>query len=218
MAEDSYQTVVCGLFDHILPLVPGITARLERGISVLDAGCGRGLALLALAKAFPNSRFQGYDLCEDAFQPTLEEARRLGIENLAIAARDLREFDEPGAYDLVTSFDAVHDQADPAALLRGIAAALKPDGVYLMQDIAGSSFLEKNLDHPVGPLFYAISCTHCTPVSLAQGGPGLGTMWGEERAEQMLRQSGFRSITRHRLEHDPFNVYFVARPGKEQRA
>ena len=218
MAEDSYQTVVCALFDHILPLVPELRERLEDGISVLDAGCGRGLALLSLAKAFPNSHFQGYDLCEEAFRPTRAEAARLGLTNLHFATRDLRDFDEPAQYDLITSFDALHDQADPAALLRGIARALRPGGTYLMQDIAGSSFLENNLDHPLGPLLYAISCAHCTPVSLAQGGPGLGTLWGEERAELMLRQAGFGDIRSQRLDHDPFNVYFIARRGEGEQS
>lgn len=214
MAEDSHQTVVSALFDHILPLVPELRERLDQGISVLDAGCGRGLALLALAQAFPKSRFTGLDLCEEAFAPTRERAHSLGLSNLTFEPRDLRDFREPAGYDLITTFDAVHDQADPAALLKGICGALRPGGIYLMQDIAGSSFLENNLEHPLGPLLYTISCAHCTPVSLAQGGPGLGTLWGEEKAEQMLRQAGFRQITSQRLEHDPFNVYFIARNGE----
>lgn len=211
MAEDSYQTVVCALNDHILPLVPGLLEQLEKGIDVLDAGCGRGLALLELARRFPQSRFTGYDLCAEAFGGTEETARAEGLTNLHFEARDLKDFHEPARYDLITTFDAVHDQPDPAALLRGIAGALRQDGVYLMQDIAGSSFLENNLDHPLGPLIYAISCVHCTPISLGQGGPGLGTMWGEEMAEQMLREAGFHGIESRRLEHDPFNVYFIAR-------
>lgn len=215
MAEDSHQTVVSALFDHILPLVPGLSDRLANGISVLDAGCGRGLALLSLARAFPDSRFTGFDLCEEAFLPTREKARSLGLTNLTFEARDLRDFSAPAGYDLITTFDAVHDQADPAALLSGISGALRPGGVYLMQDIAGSSFLEKNLEHPLGPLLYTISCAHCTPVSLAQGGPGLGTLWGEEKAELMLRQAGFRHIVSRRLDHDPFNVYFIARNEEE---
>ncbi|KPP98032.1 class I SAM-dependent methyltransferase [Marinobacter sp. HL-58] len=213
MSEDSAQTVVAALRDHILPLVPGLASRLEQGIDVLDAGCGAGKALLTLAREYPHSRFVGYDLCPDAFAETAREAAEAGVANLTLQGLDMRDFDEPQRYDLITSFDAVHDQADPQALLSGIARALRPGGVYLMQDIAGSSHLENNLDHPLGPLLYSISCAHCTPVSLGQGGPGLGTMWGEEMAEAMLQTAGFRQITAHRLEHDPFNVYFVARPG-----
>lgn len=218
MAEDSHQTVVCALFDGILPLVPGLVERLESGIDVLDAGCGRGLALLELARRFPASRFTGYDLCADAFEPTAAEATAAGVKNIRFAARDMSGFDEPGRYDLVTTFDAVHDQADPQGLLDGIARALRSDGIYLMQDIAGSSHLQNNLDHPLGPLLYAISCAHCTPVSIGQGGPGLGTLWGEELAEDMLRRAGFDDIEVTRLEHDPFNVYFVARRASPPQA
>lgn len=210
MSEDSGQTVVAALFDHILPLIPGLVSRLERGINVLDAGCGGGRALLALAEAYPNSRFTGYDLCPEAFEEAAKEALARGLANLRFEVRDLRDFYEPQRYDLITSFDAVHDQPEPQALIAGIALALKPGGVYLMQDIAGSSYLEKNRDHPLGPLLYSISCAHCTPVSLGQGGPGLGTMWGEELAESMLREAGFQEVQSHRLTHDPINVYFVA--------
>lgn len=211
MAEDSAQTVVAGLFDHVLPLMPGITARLETGIEVLDAGCGRGAALIALAKRYPESRFTGYDLCEEAIAFATRMAEREGLANVRFATRDLTGYAEPGRWDLVFSFDAVHDQKDPQGLIEGLHASLRPGGVYLMQDIGGSAQLENNIDFPMAALLYAISCAHCTPVSLGQGGPGLGTMWGWETAEAMLRRAGFAEITRHTLPHDPMNVWFVSR-------
>lgn len=211
MAEDSGQTVTAGLFDTILPLVEGIEARLDAGIDVLDAGCGRGSALIAMAERFPNSRFAGYDLCGDAIASATEAARRDGLTNIRFETRDMTGYAEPGAWDLVTSFDAVHDQKDPAALVRGLRASLKPGGVYLMQDIGGSARLENNMDFPMAALLYAISCAHCTPVSVGQGGAGLGTMWGWETAERMLRDAGFVSVERHVLPHDPMNVWFVSR-------
>jgi len=88
---------------------------------------------------------------------------------------------------------------------------LKPGGTFLMQDIAGSSYLEKNLDHPLGAFTYTISTMHCMTVSLAQGGAGLGTMWGEELAERMLNDAGFKQIEKHKLDHDFINVYYVMR-------
>ena len=97
-----------------------------------------------------------------------------------------------------------------AQLIRGLKASLKPGGVYLMQDIGGSARLENNLDFPMASFLYAISCAHCTPVSLGQGGEGLGTMWGWETAEGMLRDAGFANVNRHILTHDPMNVWFVA--------
>jgi len=211
MAEDSGQTVLPALFDHILPLVPGLSQRLARGIDVLDLGCGQARALLLLAARFPRSRFVGYDLSEEALAPAREEARRQGLSNLRLEARDAAGLDEESRYDLVLTFDAVHDQADPDGVLRNIHRALRPDGVYLMQDIRASSELEENLEHPLGPWLYTISTMHCMTVSLAAGGAGLGTCWGHQRARDMLRAAGFASFERHGLAHDLQNDYWVVR-------
>ena len=211
MAEDSEQTVVAQMFDTILPLVPGMRERLERGIDVLDAGCGAGRALVALAAAFPNSRFTGYDLCADAIATAKKHAAAACVRNVSFEVRDLTGFDERERYDFVTSFDAIHDQKDPQGLLVGLHGALRKDGAYLVQDIGGSAALENNIDFPFAAFLYTASCMHCTPISLGQGGPGLGTMWGWETAEAMLRQAGFGDVERHVLEHDPMNVWFVAR-------
>ena len=210
MAEDSDQTVVAPLFEAILPLIEGIEDRLRDGIEVLDAGCGRGRALLGLAERFPTSRFTGYDLCADAIDYARREAHARELCNLHFAARDLTGFEEPERYDLVLSFDAVHDQKDPQGLLTGIHRSLKPGGVHLMQDIGASARLENNLDFPFASLLYTVSCVHCTPVSIGQGGAGLGTMWGWETAERMLAEAGFASVRRHFLAHDPMNVWFVS--------
>jgi SAM-dependent methyltransferase len=211
MAEDSEQSVAAALRDHILPLAPELEARLREGIDVLDAGCGRGLALIELARAFPESRFVGMDLCADAVDYARLAARNEGLTNVTFETRDLTGYVEPGRFDLIASFDAVHDQKDPAALVRGLRGSLRPGGLYLMQDIGGSARLENNLDFPMAALLYAVSCLHCTPVSLGQGGLGLGTMWGWETAERMLREAGFASVERHVLPHDPLNVWFVSR-------
>ncbi len=217
MAEDSAQTVLSVLFDDILPLVPGLSARLETGIRVADVGCGRGRALIALAARFPHSRFTGFDLCAEPLQAARDEAAALGLVNIEFEQRDLAETPLSGPYELVTAFDAVHDQRDPAGLLASVRRSLAADGVFLMQDIAGSSELHRNYDHPVAPLLYAVSTAHCTCVSLGQGGPGLGTMWGEELAVEMLRAAGFGRVDKHRLPHDFMNVYYVARAGEEGR-
>ena len=211
MAEDSGQTVVAALFDAIVPLVPGLTERLEAGISVADVGCGAGRAMIALAERFPKSRFTGFDLCVEPIETACRQVREKGLRNISFEQRDLSRRPLEGPYDFITAFDAVHDQRDPAGLLRQIHDALAPTGTFLMQDIAGSSQLEKNFDHPVGALLYAVSTAHCTCVSLGQGGPGLGTMWGEELAEMMLQEAGFSEITSKRLPHDFMNVYFIAK-------
>jgi len=211
MAEDSGQTVTAQLFDSVLPMVEGIEARLEAGIDVLDAGCGRGASLIAMAERYPRSRFAGYDLGQDAIDFATAQAVARGLDNVRFEARDLTGYDEKEQFDFVTTFDAVHDQKDPEGLVRGLAGALRPGGVYLMQDIGGSANLENNMDFPLAAFLYAVSFTHCMPVSLGQGGEGLGTMWGWETAEAMLRRVGFTSVERKLLPHDPMNVWFVSR-------
>jgi 2-polyprenyl-3-methyl-5-hydroxy-6-metoxy-1,4-benzoquinol methylase len=213
MAEESGQTVVPALLDSILPLVPGLVADLERGIDVLDIGCGSGRAVNIMAQAFPRSRFTGYDLSEEALARARADAERSGVTNACFEARDVTRLGETARYNLITAFDAIHDQAHPAAVLAGIQRALKPEGAFLMQDIAASSRLENNVGHPMGPFLYTISCMHCMTVSLAQGGAGLGAMWGEETARAMLAEAGFASVEVHRLPHDFQNYYVVARKG-----
>ena len=209
MAEDSNQTVVSALTDHILPLVPGLTAALQRGLAVLDLGCGQGRALNRLAATFPNSRFIGYDLSDEAIATARNTAAAQGLTNIEFVARDVTHLNESARYDLICTFDAIHDQAQPATVLGSIYRALRPGGVYLMQDIAGSSYVQNNLDHPFGPFLYTISCMHCMPVSLAQHGDGLGTMWGKELALQMLAEAGFANVEVHQFAHDPVNYYYV---------
>ncbi|HEY0854763.1 MAG TPA: class I SAM-dependent methyltransferase [Devosia sp.] len=211
MGEHTGQNIVMNLIDKVLPLVDGGIAALQRGIDVVDVGCGAGGVLLLLAETFPNSRFTGIDLCADAYEAAEAEAKRKGLTNLAFQELDIATVGKLGDYDLVLAFDAVHDQRDPQEMLRTVRRSLKPGGAYLMVDIGGSSKLENNLDHPLGAYLYAVSTMHCTPVSLAQGGVGLGTMWGVELAQEMLGKAGFAEITMTRLPHDPFNAYFVAR-------
>lgn len=139
-----------------------------------------------------------------------EEAALHGAENVRFAVKDAAKLDEEAAYDLVTAFDAIHDQADPATVLAGIVRALKPGGVFLMQDISASCHVHKNMEHPIGPLLYTISCMHCITVSLAQEGAGLGAMWGEETAREMLMDAGFARVEVHHLSHDIQNCYYVA--------
>ncbi|NIO07420.1 MAG: methyltransferase domain-containing protein [Deltaproteobacteria bacterium] len=212
MAEDSGQSVLSSLETHILPLIPGLVDRLKSGLRVLDVGCGRGLILIRLAELFSNSKFTGYDLSEEAIAFGRETAAKKGLKNLQFQVRDLSDFHrtaEKEAFDWVTTFDAVHDQARPLQVLKGIYRTLKPDGVYLMQDIKGSSEVHKNIDHPIGTLLYTISCMHCMTVSLAQGGEGLGAMWGEEKTREYLENAGFTSIVTNELGHDIQNNWYV---------
>lgn len=174
MAEESAQSVVAGLEEHILPLVPGIVERLERGIDVLDLGCGAGRAINYLARRYPRSRFAGYDFSAEAIEMASTEASAAGLKNARFEVCDAAAIDDREQFDLITTFDAIHDQAKPAVVLANIQRALKQDGVYLMQDIGCSSYVHKNVGHQLGTFVYTISCMHCMSVSLACGGAGLG--------------------------------------------
>ncbi len=209
MAEDSGMTVLPALTDAILPLVPGLLADLERGIDVLDVGCGSARALVLMARTFPNSRFRGYDVSMEGLSRGRHEAAQAGLTNLELVQQDAATFQDANRYDLITAFDAIHDQAHPRRVLANIARALRPAGVFLMQDIGASSHQHENCEHPLGTLLYTISCMHCMTVSLAYGGEGLGAMWGEEKARELLAEAGFRNVEVHRLEHDLQNHYYV---------
>lgn len=209
MAEDSGQTVVAALMDTILPLVPGLIGELKSGIEVLDVGCGAGRALNLMAAAFPNSRFTGYDISEEATATARSAAEQNGLTNLRFEVRDATALGAFEKYQLTTAFDAIHDQVQPAKVLEEIAKALHPEGTFLMQDVAASSQVQNNIDHPVGPLLYTLSCMHCMTVSLAENGAGLGAMWGEELARTMLQETGFSQIEIKKLPHDFQNVYYI---------
>jgi 2-polyprenyl-3-methyl-5-hydroxy-6-metoxy-1,4-benzoquinol methylase len=211
MAEESAVMLEATLLTRTLPLVPGLAERLESGIDVADIGCGRGMAIVMMARQFPRSRFVGIDFSTEAIEWARAEAQREGLDNARFVLQDAAQFGGPPAYDLITAFDAIHDQAAPRRVLRGIHEALRPDGVFLMADIAASSHLEQNLDNPLAPLLYSISTMHCMTVSLAQGGEGLGTCWGEEKARELLAEAGFSIVEVTSLEGDLMNAYYVCR-------
>jgi 2-polyprenyl-3-methyl-5-hydroxy-6-metoxy-1,4-benzoquinol methylase len=210
-AEESATTFDGKLVSTILPLAPGVVESLQTGADVLDLGCGQGHAVTLMAQAFPRSRFTGWDFSEEGIAAARDVASRLTLTNVRFEARDLAALDAVDAYDLVTTFDVVHDLARPDEVLRRVARALRRDGAFLVGDIAASSDLERNREHPLGTLLYAASVFHCMTVSLAQGGPGLGTMWGEEKAQAMLADSGFAHVDVKHLEGDVFHVFYIAR-------
>jgi 2-polyprenyl-3-methyl-5-hydroxy-6-metoxy-1,4-benzoquinol methylase len=131
-------------------------------------------------------------------------------------ARDVTQVADTGGFDLIFTFDAIHDQANPQSVLQEIHRLLADDGTSLMQDIKASSHVENNLSHPLGTFIYTISCLHCMTVSLAQNGKGLGAAWGKELAMKMLDAAGFQSIQVHELEHDIQNYYYVCRKQRRQ--
>jgi 2-polyprenyl-3-methyl-5-hydroxy-6-metoxy-1,4-benzoquinol methylase len=212
MAEESDQTTVAGLEKHIVPLVDGLHERLTQGIDVLDIACGAGRAITKLAELYPRSRFVGRDLSTRAVAMAREAASTRGLKNVRYEATDLADMQDRACFDLITGFDAIHDQAQPAGVLRNVFAALRPGGLFLMQDIKARTCVHHNLSAPLGPFTYTISCMHCMSVSLANGGPGLGAAWGKELALSMLSDAGFGDVKVHELPHDMVNYYYLARP------
>ncbi|MHA7207744.1 class I SAM-dependent methyltransferase [Arthrobacter sp. MDT1-65] len=211
MAETSAAVHDLALVDGILPLVPELPGRLRAGIDVADIGCGSGHAVNLMAQAFPASRFTGYDFSDAAIRAARAEAERMGLANAAFEVLDVTDLDIEAGFDAVTAFDAIHDQAHPAAVLRNIERALRPGGTFLMVDIKASSNVEDNIALPWGSYLYAISTVHCMSVSLGLGGDGLGTVWGEQLALSMLSDAGFGDVESKGIDSDPFNAYFIAR-------
>jgi ubiquinone/menaquinone biosynthesis C-methylase UbiE len=196
--------------DHVLSLLPGVTERLAEGIDVADVGCGWGAQLNLLARRFPASRFVGFELYEAS---ALRTARRVadhhGLTNVQFQQQDATTLVGADKFDLVLTFDAIHDQARPDLALRGIARSLKPGGVYVGVDISGSSTLANNLDDPLDVFKYTWSVMYCMTVSLAYSGMGLGTVWGEELARKMMTEAGFSDVRTVHLPGNLINCYHL---------
>ncbi|HVM51966.1 MAG TPA: class I SAM-dependent methyltransferase [Acidimicrobiales bacterium] len=199
------------LVDQVLPLAGGLVERLRAGTRVADIGCGTGHSTNVLAGAFPASTFVGYDLAADGIEVGRAEASERGLDNVTFAVQDVLTLPTDPPLGAAFAFDAIHDQADPAGVLARVFEALEPGGIFVMFDIRASSHLERNVDNPLAPMLYAISTLHCMTVSLACGGAGLGTVWGEELALEMLAAAGFVDVTVDEAPGDPLDSVYVAR-------
>ena len=205
------------LVDRFLPSVDNgrLLELMHAGIRVCDLGCAEGVALMLMAGAFPQSRFLGIDISEDAIEKAQRQTRRQHIENLDFMVLDAAYLKEnvelKESFDYVTAFDVIHDQTRPLEVLHGIYHILAPAGLFSMVDIAAHSNLADNLDHPMGPFLYAVSLMHCLPVGLVDEGAGLGMMWGRKKAVDMLNQAGFQKIQVSQIPDDPFNFHFLSR-------
>jgi SAM-dependent methyltransferase len=204
-----------GLFDELLvdqwlPLVPDVVERLQRGVRASDIGCGTGHAIVVLAAAFPASTFLGIDIADDAIARAEAEAREVGAGNARFQVADAATFTVADPLDVAFSFDAIHDQVDPRAVVDRIHGALAPGGIYVMVEPAASGLLEENLENPMAPWIYGVSTLHCLTVSLAHGGAGFGTAWGHQGARQLLSDVGFVDIRMFDAPGDPVDAIFVA--------
>jgi SAM-dependent methyltransferase len=190
-----------------MPLMPEVHARLERGTTLADVGCGRGRAVVKLAQAYPNSHFVGYDV----YGPSIEHARLLA-QQAGVAERvRFQQMDAsqglPEQYDIITTFDVIHDAAKPRELLRAIRAALQPDGRYVCLEINAAETLEQNAG-PLGSFLYGFSVLYCMTSSLAEHGEGLGTMgMPESKVRALCTEAGFSKVQRVPMEN-PFNSLY----------
>ena len=196
------------LVDQVLSLAPGLVEQLESGIRLADVACGTGNSLLVLGSRFPRSLFVGYDSDDEAVAIGRERAGRAGLSNVSFEVTDAATLHTDEPFDAILVFNAIHDQARPDDVLRSIRAALVPGGPFVMDEPRISSHLEKNVGNPLAAMIYSISLLHCMTVSLAQGGAGLGTGWGEELALHMLAEAGFGEVAVHDAP-DPFNAVYV---------
>jgi 2-polyprenyl-3-methyl-5-hydroxy-6-metoxy-1,4-benzoquinol methylase len=192
-----------------LPAVPGLVERLEDGIRVAEVGCGGGTAAILMAEAFPASEVVGFDVSEESID--LARSRIGVLGNVTFEHSSVDGLPTKPGFDLITSFDVIHDLAEPLAGLRRIRAALTPDGQYLMMEPNASSDLEDNLN-PRGALLYGISVLHCMTQSLAVGGEGLGAAWGRERAGQYARDAGFSSFDELESIGNKFSAFYLMTP------
>jgi SAM-dependent methyltransferase len=182
------------LIDGFLAAAPPVVARLQAGARVADIGCGTGHAVALMARAFPRSTFVGYDVSEHAIEAARAEAEEMGLANARFDVLDVAKLPPNPRFDVITAFDAIHDQVDPAGVLRRVYEALEPDGMFFAVEFKFSSKLEDNVGNPFAALYSGLSVMYCMTVSLAEGGCGLGSMWGTQRAQAMLTDAGFRHI------------------------
>lgn len=189
-----------------LPAMPDLVARLEAGARVADVGCGSGAAAVAMALAYPLSTVTGFDLDPRAVARARNRAVQSGLSNLSIELMPVAEL--PTWFDLITTFDVIHDLPHPVEALERIRSALIEGGTYLMMEPAAEPSLVDNFT-PRGILTFGSSLLYCLPQSLVDGGAGLGAGWGPLRAEELCRQVGFTRFEMLPIDNPNSNFYRV---------
>jgi hypothetical protein len=199
------------LVQQWLPMVAGLPARLQKGVRWADVGCGSGIAVIRLAEAFPASTFVGYDNFEGQLALARLAAAEAGVEDRVRFELLDGTAGLPESFDVISTFDVVHDAGDPRALLAAIHRALAPGGTYLMLEMSSADDPDDNVG-PLATLMYGISVVYCMTTSLAHGGAGLGTCgMPPARVHELCREAGFGSVRQLEL-GDPFNSLYEIRP------
>jgi SAM-dependent methyltransferase len=197
------------LLQEWIPALDGVEAKLRAGARVADVGCGYGTATVLLAEAFPESEFVGFDYHVESIERARANAAAAGVEDrVRFEIASATSF-PGGGYDLIASFDSLHDLGDPAAAARHVRQSLAPGGTWMIVEPQAGDRVEENL-HPLGRIRYSISTLVCTPGSLSQPGrAGLGTLAGEARLSAAIRAGGFSQV--RRAAETPLNMVLEAR-------
>jgi 2-polyprenyl-3-methyl-5-hydroxy-6-metoxy-1,4-benzoquinol methylase len=202
------------LVPSALPKLDGVVAKLQAGAKVADVGCGAGIAIIEMAKAYPRSQFHGYDIAKLPLQRAAENARKSGVENVHLHDAGVDPLPGDASCDFITTFDCLHDMTRPDLVMRAIRKAIKSDGTWLIADVHGMPTFEENLkQNPLAPLMYGFSVICCMSSALSEpGGLGLGTLgFPEPVARRMTAEAGFTRFVTKDFE-SPINAYYEVRP------
>jgi len=201
------------LVAQIIPALDGVKEKLEAGAVVADVGCGGGVALLAMAKAFPNSEFHGYDPSQHAIESTQQKVIQQGLDNVKLFVAGGESLPGDASYDFMITFDCIHDMTHPETVISQIRSAMKPDATWLIKDIRSKPSFKENLKNPLLALLYGFSVSACMSFALSEpGGAGLGTLgFNPEVARRMTEEAGFTRFKQHDFD-DPSNLYYEVRP------
>ena len=202
------------LVPFALPRIDGVVPRLEAGCRVGDIGCGTGVALIEMAKAFPRSEFHGYDISNHALARAEVNRSEAGVSNAVFHDSAIDSIPGDGRFAFLTTFDCLHDMTDPAAVMAEVRASIEEDGVWLVADIKAHDTYEENVErNPMAALMYGTSVLTCLSSSLSEpGGLGLGTLgFSEKRARKMMGDAGFTRFDPIDFGH-PVNAFYVIRP------
>ena len=192
-----------------IPALDGVKAKLDTGATVADVGCGHGASTIIMAKAFPKSKFHGFDYHAPSIEAATQRAKQAGVgDRVTFAVASAKDF--PGDYDLVTFFDCLHDMGDPVGASAHVRQALGKDGTWMLVEPFAHDDVKDNLN-PLGRLFYSASTLICCPASLSQEvGAALGAQSGEARMRDVMKQAGFTRF--RRATETPFNLVYEIRP------
>lgn len=202
------------LVSQVLPKLDGVVDKFTRGAKAADVGCGAGMALIQMAKAFPRTAFHGYDISRHALDRAEENKRREQVENVTFHNAKSEGLSSDSSFDFISTFDCIHDMTHPTEMIRAIRKALKPDGTWFIADIKSLPTFEENLEkNPMTSLLYAFSVMGCMSSALSEpDGEGLGTLgFNEAVARRMTTEAGFSRFARHDFEN-PLNAYYEVRP------